>query len=478
MSERFIFDTMFYMKRAVTKTKLNSKSGLPEVTAKSKKAVKKDVEANSRKTQKLKTVSKSSKPKTEEKKSSRKKEITEKSKTAKSSLGKNSVLKNKTVKQASSKVNTKTAVSTKKNNLQIKAEIVKTKLTAKPEVSKNPVTAKKAALPKSNKKTASDVKSPTLKSKKLTQKVSSKVSVKTKPEAVKKRISTVKKSVKSVQKKAETVKTVVSKSKAKSQPAVKAKSLQPANVSKSKTANKPVSRNQKANLNRIKPGGKAVVVKKLSPAAKPEISAKTISTVKKAQIKHKPEKKPVAITKKPQNKTVKTAGKVLVGKKNQPGKPVKPLISNKKIRIAKNKIVEKISAKKVSRLKNITNSAPAEIKKPRKKPVRPISSAVFRGKKSLYDFKVFSIDEKFEPVQAVYIISRRITDRRKRGHHKLICIGQTDSVTDGIKMHKKGKCIKQNEANVICLLKEEDEKNRLRIEADLREAHSVTCNQQ
>lgn len=114
-------------------------------------------------------------------------------------------------------------------------------------------------------------------------------------------------------------------------------------------------------------------------------------------------------------------------------------------------------------------------KEEKKKKIKPISSAVFRGKKDRYDFKVFSIKEKIENVPAIYIISRRKTDKNNRGHHALVCIGQADSISDEIKRHQKSKCVKKYDANVISILPEENEKKRLKIETDLRAAHTIAC---
>ena len=145
------------------------------------------------------------------------------------------------------------------------------------------------------------------------------------------------------------------------------------------------------------------------------------------------------------------------------------------------KVVPKISKKRISKSRTVKKVAPVEPSveiQPRKKPIRAISSAVFRGVESQYDFKVYAINEIPKLEQAIYIISRRVTDRRKRGHHKLVCIGQTDSIRESIKKHKKGKCIKENAANVICILAEADEQTRQKIEADLKAAHSIACNHQ
>ncbi len=113
--------------------------------------------------------------------------------------------------------------------------------------------------------------------------------------------------------------------------------------------------------------------------------------------------------------------------------------------------------------------------KPKNKKAKLIGSAIFRGKKERYDFKMFALNETFEAIPAVYIISKRMTDTRKKGHHALICIGETHSIFDELKKHRKGKCVKKHRANVVSILPEADEKIRLKIETDLKAAHSVAC---
>jgi hypothetical protein len=115
--------------------------------------------------------------------------------------------------------------------------------------------------------------------------------------------------------------------------------------------------------------------------------------------------------------------------------------------------------------------------KPVKKKIKPIGSAVVRGKNGKYDFEVFPLDADLKDGSGIYVISKRITDKSGRGHHKFVCIGQTESLLGEIKRHKKDKCIKQHSANVICLLREESATNRLKIETDLRAAHTIACNQ-
>lgn len=151
----------------------------------------------------------------------------------------------------------------------------------------------------------------------------------------------------------------------------------------------------------------------------------------------------------------------------------KPAISSAKAAKARQKIKKQADAETV---KPIAATVEIKVQTPKPKRGKPIGSAVFRGKKERYDFKVFELDEKFEPIPAVYIISKRKTDRHKRGHHAVVCIGQTNSVLDELKRHRKGKCVKKHQANVVSILPETDEKMRLRIETDLKAAHTVACN--
>jgi hypothetical protein len=114
------------------------------------------------------------------------------------------------------------------------------------------------------------------------------------------------------------------------------------------------------------------------------------------------------------------------------------------------------------------------MKRKKEKSLR-ISEAVFRGQKTSYNFEVFPIDIEFQETPSVFIISRRKLDKLGKGHHKFVCIGQTESLAGEIKKHKKGKCVKQNKANVVCVLPETEEKLRLKIEEDLKTIYSIPC---
>lgn len=113
--------------------------------------------------------------------------------------------------------------------------------------------------------------------------------------------------------------------------------------------------------------------------------------------------------------------------------------------------------------------------KHKKKKSLKIGEAVFRGKKTLYNFEIFPLDIELESIPAVYLITKRKIDKQGRGHHVPVCVGQTESLPEGLKKHVKGKCVKKLKANVICILQDESEKSRMKIEDDLKTAFTVPC---
>jgi len=240
---------------------------------------------------------------------------------------------------------------------------------------------------------------------------------------------------------------------------------------------------------KLKPAVSAPKVKKtakVSAAAKPQ-KEKIVRPVAVPKAKPATEKPLPATTDKKVRNVRKTTEIVVPAINRKTAKKAKPAAKKVEIIIppvkAKVKKQAEVALKKTAQkpLKKIAKKVeiviPPVTVKPVRKKIKPIGSAVVRGKSGRYDFEVFPLDADLKDGSAIYVISKRITDKRGRGHHKFVCIGQTESLLGEIKKHKKDKCIKQHKANVICLLREESETNRLKIETDLREAHSIACNQ-
>ena len=332
------------------------------------------------------------------------------------------------------------------------------------------------------------------KTKKIALKTSAKVikssAQKSKPISPIKKIAAVKKQIKKIVAVQKTKpKTTTAKSKVSAKPIAKT----PVKTAKSQSL-KVAVRTTKAQKPKVKTTASLTKIKTVHQKAKPITAAKKPKNIKKPR--------PIVTAKPVQRKKIKP--NVQVKKVNRPAKKIQPIAANKVAKkAAKAKPV--IPIKKVGRLmqklkpaissatlrkpnpKIKKTAAVGKIKpvekvieatmppKPKNRKARPISSAVFRGKKERYDFKVFALNEKFEPIPAVYIISKRKTDRHKRGHHALICIGETASISDELKRHRKGKCVKKHAANVVSILPEADEKMRLKIETDLKAAHAIPC---
>ena len=239
----------------------------------------------------------------------------------------------------------------------------------------------------------------------------------------------------------------------KSKPVVAAKKLKNTGKTKPIAAARPVEQKKIAPIAPTKPANlQSKKIQRAVPAKK---------TARKAEEHKEAEKiKLLAAAKKVVRRTQKLKPAISAATFGKPNRKTKKVVP-----------VEKSAA-----LTNAIEARQAPAPKPKNRKARPISSAVFRGKKERYDFKVFELSEKFEPIPAVYIISKRKTDRNKRGHHALICIGETASISDELKRHRRGKCVKKHEANVVSILPEADEKMRLKIETDLKAAHAVVCN--
>jgi hypothetical protein len=115
------------------------------------------------------------------------------------------------------------------------------------------------------------------------------------------------------------------------------------------------------------------------------------------------------------------------------------------------------------------------MKHPQVRRARKIGEAVFRGAAATYTFEVFPLTHDIRDSGAIFIISRRITDRGRSGHHRTICIGEAHSIVSEIKKHKRAKCARAYEANAVCILREDDRAERSHVIDDLVSARSFDC---
>ena len=110
-----------------------------------------------------------------------------------------------------------------------------------------------------------------------------------------------------------------------------------------------------------------------------------------------------------------------------------------------------------------------------RKRIRKLSTAVFRGSRSEYSFAVYPITTAITDNPVIYIFSKRKLDKHGRAHHTVSCVGETQSIVSEIKRHKRARCIKGNEANVVCILREGDRTARTGIRDDIAAARAFSC---
>lgn len=93
-----------------------------------------------------------------------------------------------------------------------------------------------------------------------------------------------------------------------------------------------------------------------------------------------------------------------------------------------------------------------------------------------YDFEAYSWGTTFNPLGAVYVVTKRTVDANNKGYHTYIYIGQTGDLSERFDNHHKADCFSKNSANCICVHLQSSEKSRLAIESDLIANHSTPCN--
>jgi hypothetical protein len=110
-----------------------------------------------------------------------------------------------------------------------------------------------------------------------------------------------------------------------------------------------------------------------------------------------------------------------------------------------------------------------------RKRIRKLSTAVFRGSQLEYNFDVYPISTAITDNPVVFIFSHRKVDKKGRAHHAVSCVGETPSIVSEMKKHKRARCVKGNEANVVCILRESDRKARSGVLDDITAVRAFSC---
>lgn len=95
--------------------------------------------------------------------------------------------------------------------------------------------------------------------------------------------------------------------------------------------------------------------------------------------------------------------------------------------------------------------------------------------KKVYEFMIYTLDTKFKAVGGIYIFTRRYKDGDKYSHVFIYC-GKTNDLSTRFDNHHKAECIKRNNANCLCVMSVNTEKERTSIEKDILEGNDFICN--
>jgi len=93
-----------------------------------------------------------------------------------------------------------------------------------------------------------------------------------------------------------------------------------------------------------------------------------------------------------------------------------------------------------------------------------------------YEFDIYPWRTSFNPIEAVYVITKRYKTSDGDYNHKVVYIGQTEDLSERFDNHHKADCFTKYNANCICIHKEKSKSEREKIEEDLISHYNPLCN--
>jgi hypothetical protein len=106
-----------------------------------------------------------------------------------------------------------------------------------------------------------------------------------------------------------------------------------------------------------------------------------------------------------------------------------------------------------------------------------INIAHFSGKSGRrYDFYVYPIDQPFEPIGAVYVITRRYKNKRGGVNHDVLYVGETHNLSGMLENHPKRDFFIRLNANCIGTHIDHDHNSRAAKRDDLIQWLDPACN--
>ena len=106
-----------------------------------------------------------------------------------------------------------------------------------------------------------------------------------------------------------------------------------------------------------------------------------------------------------------------------------------------------------------------------------IDQVAFQGRSGKsYDFRIYVWDTRFKPVPGVYVVASRTVEPGRQPQYQPLFAGAGADLSAVLKRHPRDECFQMYYANVIGVLKEENESRRKAVLDDLLAALAPPCN--
>jgi hypothetical protein len=93
-----------------------------------------------------------------------------------------------------------------------------------------------------------------------------------------------------------------------------------------------------------------------------------------------------------------------------------------------------------------------------------------------YAFRVYVWDTRFKAVPGVYVIASRTVEPGQSATYTPLFAGEARDLSAALKNHPRDECFQMYYANVVGVLKEDDDEKRASILTDLSGNLSLPCN--
>jgi len=93
-----------------------------------------------------------------------------------------------------------------------------------------------------------------------------------------------------------------------------------------------------------------------------------------------------------------------------------------------------------------------------------------------YEFRIYVWATKFRAVSGVYVVAARTIEPGQRAHYQPLFVGAAKDLSAALKDHPRDECFQMYLANVVGVLKEDNEEVRAEILADLLDGLAPPCN--